>query len=290
VAAPATSMVWQQQLYQGQHSMFGVLDMVPDVQSLDRELSMLRQRAHQVTADRLHLQPHLSPIMAPAAPAPAANSDMRRFSLFGEILKVAQTERLPKRQWRSSTGSTPPPQEQLGALLMAAAPWLEPSSVDPLDDAQPSPTRRPAAKKPRHAGPAAATEAEEETAGDAFAPRAAPQLFLQQILADLYAEQDPNTPTATPGPQFPQRALAAPGPLEPVQFKLWSVAGPTPDPVVPAPVSPAAGAVHPPETGNSHGRNRKHQLGGIASCSTVYIVCMPLPKRLPVWMAMPAYQ
>jgi hypothetical protein len=266
MVAPATSMVWQQQ-YQGQQNVFGVVDLMPDTQSFDKELSMLRQRAHEVTSDRLHLQPHLSPLTAPAT---AADTAMERFSLFGAVSMVAQTDRLHKRQCRSSSGSPPPPQELLGALPMAASPWLAPSSVDLFADAQASPTSRPAAKKPRHAGPAAATQAEEEMAEDAASSQAATQLFLQQILADLYADQDPTT--ITPGPQFPQLVLAAPGPLEPVQVELVPVADPTPDPVVPAPVSPAAGPVHPPQTGNNHGRNRKHQGGLVLLCTLHGIV------------------
>jgi hypothetical protein len=252
MAAPATSMAWQQQQYQGQHSVLGVLDLIPDMQSFEKELTMLRQRANQVTADRLHLQPHLAPLMAQAAPATAANTAMGGSSLFGAASLVAQTGRLPKRQWLSSSGSPPPPrQELIGALPMAAAPWLEPSSAN----AQPSAASRPAAKKPRHAGLIAA-EAEDAAHPRKASMAAATQLFLQQILADLDADQDPKPLTATSGPQFPQFqtaqvALAAPGPLFLAQFELGPVAGPTPGPVVPAPVSPAAGPVHPPQAGNT---------------------------------------
>jgi hypothetical protein len=264
-AAPATSMVWQQQ-YQGQQSMFGMLDLVPGMHAFDKELSVLRQRAHQLTADRLHLQPQLTPLLAPA---PAANTAMGRYSLFGAALLVSQAERLPKRQWPSSPGSPPPPtHELLGALPMGAAPWLDPSSVQ----VQPCAASRPATKKPRNAGPATAAETEERMmADDAAAPwmAAATQLFLQQILADVDADQDPNPRTATPGPQFPQFVLAAPGPLDPTHFELGPAAGPTTDPVVPAPASPAAGPVHPPwltkpEAGNNHARNRKHPRGDLS--------------------------
>jgi hypothetical protein len=76
---------------------------------------------------------------------------------------------------------------------------------------------------------------------------------------------------ARSGPQFPGFALA-PGPLVSARFELGPVAGPTPGPVVPAPVSPAAGPVHPPQAGNNHG-NRKHR--GLVLLGTLYNVqCM----------------
>jgi hypothetical protein len=301
-AAPATSMGWwqqQQQQHQGQQRVLGVLDVKPDMRTLKSEPTMLRQQAQPVTADRLPLQPHLSSLMAPAPAANTASGEFtllgavplvaqtkrlprgrwfgssgspapppRECPLFGAVSLVAQTERMPERQLLTSSGSPPPPRSS--PLPMGGALWLGPRSANQFAKAQPSPPSRPAAKKPRHAAPAAATEAaaavtwaETEMAQDPAAPRmepvtAATQLFLQQILAELDAEQGLNPLANTPGPQYPG-GLAAPGPLAPAQPGFGPVAGPSPGSVNPAPVSAAAGPVHRHQAGEkSGGSNHLH--------------------------------